>query len=63
VNGLNTAQPAFVAGIEAHRALMVEESPPRDVLSAKTHADLRQISNLLCGGAPLAKPRPVMDGW
>jgi hypothetical protein len=42
---------------------MVEDSPARDVLSAKTHADLQQISTLLCGGVPPAKPKPVMDGW
>ncbi len=61
--GLKTTQAAFVTGIEAHRALMIEDSPSRDVLSAKTPADLQQISALLCGGTPQAKPKPVMDGW
>jgi hypothetical protein len=42
---------------------MVEDSPPRDMLSANTQADLQQISTLLCGGAPQPKPKPVMDGW
>jgi energy-coupling factor transporter ATP-binding protein EcfA2 len=62
-NGLKVAQPAFVAGIEAHRDFMIEDSPTRDVLAAKTQADLEQIRNLLCGGVPAAKPKSVIDAW
>lgn len=61
--GLDTSQPVFVAGIESHRDLMIEDSPTRDVLSLKTQADLEQIRTLLCGGVSAAKPKSVIDAW
>ena len=39
------------------------ESPTRDVLAAKTQADLEQIRNLLCDGVHAGKPKSVLDGW
>jgi energy-coupling factor transporter ATP-binding protein EcfA2 len=61
--GLSVSQPAFVAGIEAQRDLMIDDSPTREVFSIKTQADLEQIKNLLCGGVPTAKPKSVIDAW
>jgi len=61
--GLSVSQTAFVAGIEAHRNLMIEDSPTRDVLAAKTQAELEQVRNLLCGGVSAAKPKCVLDAW
>lgn len=61
--GLSSLQPAFVAEIEANRDLMLDDSPTREVLSTKTQADLEKIRNLLCGGPPPSKPKPVIDAW
>jgi hypothetical protein len=61
--GLKATQPAFVAGIEAHRDIMIEDSATPEVLSVKTQADLEQIRNLLRGSPPAAKPKCVLDGW
>jgi hypothetical protein len=61
--GLTVSQPTFVAGIEAQRDLMIEVFPTREVLLRKTQADLEQIRILLCGAAPSAKPKSVIDAW
>jgi energy-coupling factor transporter ATP-binding protein EcfA2 len=61
--GLAASRAAFVAGIQSHKDLMLEEAPPYGVLSGKTQAQLEQIRDLLCGGAPTAKPQCILDSW
>jgi energy-coupling factor transporter ATP-binding protein EcfA2 len=61
--GLLASQPAFVAGIEAHRDLMVGDAPARDILEAKTKTDLELLRDTLRGTSPTDNPRCVLSTW
>lgn len=60
---LRTSQTAFVSGVEAHRDLLLDSAPCRDVLEAKKADDLRQIALLLRGSSSLENPKCVLSDW
>ena len=61
--GLQATQPAFVAAIEAHRNLMVDDVPSRDILEAKTKVELEQLRDALKGTVATDNPKCVLSSW
>ena len=61
--GLRTTQVAFVTAIEAHRDLMLDDAPCRDVLDVKGKPDLEQLAITLRGESSPDAPKCVLAGW
>lgn len=61
--GLRGSQPAFVATVETHRDLLLDDAPCLDVLDAKTRRDLEHIATVLRGSSSPDNPKCVLSGW
>lgn len=61
--GLRASQGVFVAEIEAHRDLLIDEAPCRDVLESKSRTDLEHLTNVLRGSSSPDNPTCVLAGW
>ncbi len=61
--GLATSQPGFVAFIESHRELLLEEELTLDLLRTHTKAQLEEVCICLRGGSTVDNPKCAMDSW
>jgi hypothetical protein len=61
IDSLAASKPSLVAAIEAHSDLMLADAPTRNVVQAKTKADLEQLRDCLLAGSSVKDPKCVLD--